>query len=226
MTETPRRAAILFDIDGTLVDSTYHHALAWSRAFADAGVPIPLWRIHRTIGMGGDKLVAAVAGDQVEEQQGDALRAAWGEQFVPVASEVRPLPGATDLVRALAEDGWTVALASSGQKRFAEDAVASLGITDLIAVMTTADDADQSKPEPDLVASTLAQLDVDTAVFVGDTPYDVDAAGRAGLRCVAVRTGGFGRDELEAAGAALVVDDLTDLADLDWTELLQEPTDV
>ncbi len=198
----PARAAILFDIDGTLVDTTYHHALAWSRAFAAAGVPAPLWRVHRAVGMGGDKLVTHVVGEEVEADQGDALREAWGEQFAAISGEVRPLPGAADLVHRLAQAGWTVALASSGQKRFATESVDLLGIADDIAVMTTSEDAEESKPEPDLVTSTLGRLDVDRAVFVGDTPYDVDAAGRAGLRCVAVLTGGFGRTELEEAGAA------------------------
>ena len=95
--------AVLFDIDGTLVDSTYHHAIAWQRAFDRHDLPIPLWRIHRTVGMGGDKLVGEVAGDEVERDLGDALRDAWKEEYVELKAEVDPLPGAAELVRRLAK---------------------------------------------------------------------------------------------------------------------------
>ena len=115
----PRTAAVLFDIDGTLVDSTYHHALAWHRAFARLGDAPALWRIHRTIGMGGDKLVAQVAGQEVEEQHGDDLRDAWRHEYVKIRAEVRPLPGAADLVRVVSDGGMRVALASSGDPEFA-----------------------------------------------------------------------------------------------------------
>ncbi len=108
-------AAILFDIDGTLVDSTYHHAIAWQRAFDRHDVTIPLWRIHRTIGMGGDKLVAEVAGEEVEERLGDDLRDVWREEYVAIKGEVAPLPGAAELIHALVKAGYRVALASLGR---------------------------------------------------------------------------------------------------------------
>ena len=118
-------AAILFDIDGTLVDSTYHHAIAWQRAFDRSQLPLPLWRIHRTIGMGGDKLVAAVAGDDVEKRLGDTLREAWKDEYLKIKAEVFPLPGAAALVRKLAGEGYAVALASSGEP----DPVSGCGLT-------------------------------------------------------------------------------------------------
>ena len=218
MTDAPD--AILFDIDGTLVDSTYHHALAWHRAFHRYDLHIPLWRVHRTIGMGGDKLVAEVAGEDVEREHGDDLRDAWSEEYAKVEAEVDPLPGASDLVRRLSGQGYLVALASSGEKNFSENAVELLGVGDEVHTLVTSADVDASKPDPDLIGVTLGKVRPGRAVFVGDTPYDVEAAERAGLRCVAVLTGGFSRGELEESGAALVVKSLTDLLDLDWSEQL------
>lgn len=119
--------AVLFDIDGTLVDSTYHHALAWHRAFARLGDAPPLWRIHRAIGMGGDKLVAHVAGDKTEAQHGDKLRDYWRQEYLEIRTEVRPLPGAVDLVHRLSAARYRVALASSGDPEFAREAIDLLG---------------------------------------------------------------------------------------------------
>lgn len=214
--------AILFDIDGTLVDSTYHHAIAWQRAFDRHDVVIPLWRIHRTVGMGGDKLVAAVAGEQVESELGDDLRDAWLQEYAKLEPEVAPLPGAADLVRRLAETGYRIALASSGDPDFAQAALDDLGVGDQVEVLTTSADAESSKPEPDLIGVTLDRLgDVDRAVLVGDTPYDVESAARAGLGCIAVRSGGYGEAELTGAGALLVVEGPADLTDLDWAQYLK-----
>lgn len=208
--------AVLFDIDGTLVDSTYHHALAWHRAFTRIGVPPPVWRLHRAIGMGGDKLVAHVAGDETEAQHGDKLRDYWRQEYLELREEVQPLPGAAELVRRLSVR-YRVALASSGDPEFAREAIDLLGIGDRIEVLTTSEDVDDSKPDPDLVATTLDRLgEVGRAVFVGDTPYDVEAAGRAGMGCVAVLTGGFSRAELDDAGATLVVESLVELVGADW----------
>ncbi len=217
-------AAILFDIDGTLVDSTYHHAIAWQRAFDRHDLPIPLWRIHRTIGMGGDKLVTEVAGADVEDRLGDALRGAWREEYVEIKTEVVPLPGAADLVRALAKKGYAVALASSGEPEFADETLDDLSIRDVVAVLKTSADVDGSKPEPDLIEVTLEALGVQRAVLIGDTPYDVQSAERAGLRCIGLRSGGYSEAELVKAGAALVVDAPEDLIDLDWNPYLSEGT--
>ena len=214
-------AAVLLDIDGTLVDSTYHHAVAWHRAFTRITDVPPLWRLHRAIGMGGDRLVAAVAGDTVEEQHGDDLRDAWRQEYVELRAEVRPLPGAAELVQQLVRDGFAVALASSGDPRFGREAVDLLGIGSVIAALVTSEDVDSSKPDPELIQETLGRLDdVEAAVFVGDTVYDVESAERAGIGCIALRSGGFGRSELEEAGALRVEDLPADLLDLDWAQQL------
>jgi HAD superfamily hydrolase (TIGR01549 family) len=215
---------ILFDIDGTLVDSTYHHALAWQRAFRQLDLTFSFWRVHRTIGMGGDKLVGQVAGDEVEKKHGDELRDGWAEEYRKLTAEVHPLPGAVDLVREVADAGLLVALASSGEAEFSAQARDLLGIGDLVHTMTTAADADDSKPDADILTATLDRVPAERALLIGDTPYDVEAAGRIGLACLCVLSGGFGREELEAAGAALVVEDLGELAGTDWNKHLRTPT--
>lgn len=209
--------AVLLDVDGTLVDSTYHHAVAWHRAFSRITDVPPMWRLHRAIGMGGDRLVAAVADERTEEKHGDDLRDAWREEYAKISAEVHPVDGAADLVRRLAADGHAVALASSGDPEFTRDAVDLLDVGSHITVLLTSDDVDSSKPDPDLVEQALERLGrPEAAVFVGDTTYDVEAAARAGLGCVTVRTGGFGQAELEQAGALRVMDGAVDLLDLDW----------
>ena len=208
-------SAVLFDVDGTLVDSTYHHAIAWQRAFDRHDLHLPLWGIHRTVGMGGDKLVGEVAGDDVEQRLGEALRTAWKEEYAELQAEVLPLPGAADLVRSLVEQGYAVALASSGEPEFADAAIEALGIRDQVTVLRTSADVDGSKPEPDLVEVTLEALGRPRAVFVGDTPYDVTSARRGGLSCLTLRSGGYAESELTEAGAALVVDVPRDLIGLD-----------
>jgi len=214
---------VLLDVDGTLVDSTYHHALAWHRAFASHDVRQPVWRIHRAIGMGGDRLVAAVAGDDVEDRLGDALREAWEAAYEPLRREVRTLPGAADLVRTLKEEGFRVALASSGKPEHTEQAVEMLGVEDLLDAVTTSEDADSSKPAPDIFRIALQMAGGTAAVVVGDSVHDIDAAKGLGAPCVAVRTGGFGVAELEEAGAVLVVDGPGDLLRADWRALGRRP---
>jgi HAD superfamily hydrolase (TIGR01549 family) len=217
---TNSQAAIVFDIDGTLVDSTYHHALAWQRAFHANDVTIPFWRIHRTIGMGGDKLVAHVAGDEVEERLGDTLRDVWREEYIKIKAEVRALAGATELVKKLTADGFQVALASSGDPEFADEALDDLDIRDHVTTLKTSSDVEGSKPEPDIIEVTLEAVGARRAVVVGDTPYDVASADRAGLRCIGLRSGGYSEAELVDAGAALVVDAPEDLMDVDWEKYL------
>ena len=208
---------ILFDIDGTLVDSTYHHAMCWHRAFTRLGHDLTVNRLHRLIGMGGDRLVAAAAGDEVEERDGDALRDAWAEEYAEVADRVRPVPGAADSVRRLVDEGYVVARAAAGEREFAEKAIDDLGIEDVVTELTTSSDAEESKPDPELIETTWSRAreehGTERALLVGDTPYDVESAHRAGIPCIAVLTGGF--DEGELSGAEAVIEDVSDLtADL------------
>lgn len=216
---SPRHDTVLLDVDGTLVDSTYHHALAWHRAFRSQGIDLPMWRVHRAIGMGGDRLVGALAGDEVEDRLGDALREGWVAEYDRLVDEVSPLPGAADLVRALTERGFLVALGSSGKPQHTDKALGLLGIADLVAAVTTSDDAESSKPAPDILQAALDRAGGHSAVVVGDSTFDVASAARMGAPCVAIRTGGFGADELQRAGAVLVADGLVELLDADWEAL-------
>lgn len=192
------------DIDGTLVDSNYHHALAWYRALRGAGLTVPLWRIHRSIGMGGDKLVAALAGEEAERILGDDLRARQGELFGAMIGEVAPLPGAREAVTALAGRARAVILASSARGEEAEHYVGLLGIGDVVDGWTTSADVDATKPDPELVTVAMGMGGGAPAVMIGDATWDVFAAARAGIPAHCVLTGGFGRDELYAAGAASI----------------------
>lgn len=210
---------VLLDVDGTLVDSTYHHALAWHRAFASHDVHKPLWQIHRRIGMGGDRLVSAVAGDEVEKRLGDDLREAWETEYGKLIEQVIPLPGAADLVRSLKEKGFRVAVASSGPSEHTEHSVDLLGIRDLLDVITSSADAESSKPAPDIFGVALRACGGTSAIVVGDSVYDVESAKQLPAPCVTVRTGGFGVAELEKAGAVLVVDGPGDLLETDWRSL-------
>src|SRR4051812_22267820 len=216
------QGVILFDIDGTLVDSTYHHAVAWFRAFRSHDLTVPVFKIHRSIGMGGDRLVAHVAGEDVEEKLGDEIRDGWENEYTGLVDEVPALPGASELVNQLADAGYEIGFASSGKSHFSDKAVDVIGVADRIDAMTSSDDAEESKPAADILAATLDQLTSNRAILISDTPYDVQSAERIGLRCVGVLTGGFSRAELDEAGAAHVVGELTELRDLDWEPLLAE----
>ncbi|KUG51913.1 HAD family hydrolase [Serinicoccus chungangensis] len=217
---TPTRDTVLLDVDGTLADSTYHHALAWARAFARFDLTPPLWRVHRSIGMGGDKLVAVVTDDEVEARVGDDLRQSWEEEYARVLDEVRLLDGARDLVLSLHERGLRVALASSGKKTFTDHVIELLDLPDgVLGTVTTSEDAEQSKPAPDILGVALERAGGERAVLVGDTPYDVASAARMGAPCVVVRSGGFGVQELRDAGAVLIVDGPRDLVGADWDQL-------
>jgi HAD superfamily hydrolase (TIGR01549 family) len=208
---------VLLDVDGTLIDSGYLHALAWQRAFAAHGLTPPWWRVHRAIGMGGDLLVREVCGSEVEDALGDRLRDEWAERYREVLPEVRAIPGASDLVRALTRSGYRVAIASSGAREFTDAALERLGLASTdVDVVTSADDADNSKPAPDLLTVALRRAGGSSAVLVGDSVWDVAAATAAGMSCVAVRTGGTAAAELLDAGAVRVVDDVAVLLDTRW----------
>jgi HAD superfamily hydrolase (TIGR01509 family) len=210
----PAKLAIV-DVDGTLVDSVYQHALTWHRAFAEADLAIPVWRCHRAIGMGGDQLVPELAGDEVERDRGERLREREGELFAQLLDEVQPLPGASDLIEALAERGLVIVLASSAATDEVREHISTLGIEELIAGFTSADDVDASKPDPDLVEAALAKArehEDGEAVMIGDSVWDVRAAERAGIGTIGLLTGGFSADELHEAGATAVYADPGELA--------------
>ena len=203
--------AAIVDVDGTLVDTNYHHTLAWYRAFREHGLVLPVWRLHRHVGMGGDKFVAAVAGEEVEERLGDELRACWEERFDELIPEVEPLACARELIAALKDAGLTVVLASSSIQRHLDVFLDKLDARELTDGWTTKDDVESSKPDPDLVHAALEQASTRDAVMVGDTPWDVEAARKAGLETVCIMTGGFSEQELREAGAAAVFESVREL---------------
>ena len=211
MTDGEDRSAVVLDVDGTLLDSNYHHVIAWSRAFEQVGVEVPMWRIHRAIGMGGDKLVPAVAGDDVESAHGDEVRERWEKEYNELIEETRLLPGAKELLSALKRRGLAVALASSSIPEHAQHAFDLLGADDLADAATTSEDTEESKPDPDLIDEALARVGTRRACVVGDSVYDMEAAERAGVPAYGVLTGGYGRAELLDAGARGVYEDLDDL---------------
>jgi HAD superfamily hydrolase (TIGR01509 family) len=216
------RIAVL-DVDGTLVDTNYQHALAWYRAFRSLGETYPIWRIHRLIGMGGDRLVAALGGDDVEERIGDDARERWVEEFDRLIDEVAPLPGAREFLAAVGERGHRVVLASSGKPQHVDHFLDLLDARDLAEAWTSSEDVESTKPAPDLLQVALEKLGepLDApSVVVGDSVFDVEAAKNAGMPAIVVRSGGFGDDELREAGAVGIYDTPADLtAALDRTDL-------
>ncbi len=212
--------AALLDVDGTLVDSNYHHALAWYRAFRDHDLTPPVWRIHRHIGMGGDQLVAAVAGEEVERACGDSIREAEKRHYAELIDEVRPFEGARELIMALKERGHAVVLASSGHGDDVERYIDLLDARALADFWTTSDDVERTKPAPDLVAVAMRRAETLSAVVVGDSTWDIVAATRAELKTLAVLTGGYSEAELLEAGAVAVFESLVALCErLDDTPL-------
>jgi HAD superfamily hydrolase (TIGR01509 family) len=203
----------VLDIDGTLVDTNYHHAIAWYRAFRQHEIVLPLWRIHRHIGMGGDQLVGALTDEETERKQGDDIRAAEKTLYFELIDEVQPMKGSRELIEQLKARGHTVVLASSAKQDEVEHYLDLLDARELADAWTTSADVESTKPAPDLVSAALekAGASADDAVMVGDTTWDVEAAGRAGVRTVAVRTGGFGHDELEEAGAVVIFESVAEL---------------
>jgi HAD superfamily hydrolase (TIGR01549 family) len=212
--------AAILDVDGTLVDTNYHHAIAWYRAFRQSGVLLPIWRIHRHIGMGGDQLVKALGGEQLENEQGDHIRAAESILYGELMSEVEPLEGARELIEDLKESGHAVVLASSAKKHEVEHYLDLLDARELADDWTTSDDVEATKPEPDLVVAAVEKAGGGEAVMVGDSTWDCEAAKRAAVDTIAVLTGGFSESELRDAGALVVYSSIKDLREsLDETPL-------
>jgi HAD superfamily hydrolase (TIGR01509 family) len=203
---------VVLDIDGTLVDTNYQHAIAWHRAFCNRGYVVQLWKIHRHIGMGGDQLVGALIGEEGERCDGEAIRAAEGEAYGELIGEVQAMHGATELLRELREDGAKAILASSAKAEEAEHYVDLLDARDLVEGWTTSADVERTKPHPDLVHAALEKVGGDgPAVMVGDSTWDVKAAEAAGIPTLAVLTGGFSDAELREAGAAEVFESIGEL---------------
>ncbi len=220
--DTEEMATAILDIDGTLVDTNYQHTIAWGRAFQRHALGVALWRIHRHIGMGGDQLVTAVCDEETESRHGDQLRDAEGEEYMRLIDEVQPMARSRELIVALKDRGHTVVLASSAKSDEVDHYLDLLDARDLVDGWTTSADVENTKPSPDLVHAALEKVsdDASAAVMIGDTPWDVQSAGRAGVETIAVITGGFSEQELTDAGAVAVYESVAALCeDLDDTRL-------
>lgn len=213
--------AALLDVDGTLVDTNYHHAIAWFRAFRDEGIAIPVWRAHRHLGMGGDQLVAAVAGDRAEAELGDELRAGHARHFHRLIDDVELMPDAQRLIEVLHGRDAAIVLASSASEDDLGHFRSMIDRDDLISAATSSADVERTKPEPDLILAALEKVrGTGRAVLVGDSTWDCEAARRAGVPAIALLTGGFSDAELREAGARDVFASIADLIDaLDTTPL-------
>ena len=193
----------VLDLDGTLVDSVYVHAVAWREAFREVGLDVPTYRLHRAIGMGGDRLVAAVAGDAAEHAVGDVVRDLHDRLFDARISEVHPLEGAGELLEACHDAGLRVVLASSSLADMTEKLLTTVDKAHLVEIVVPGSEA-PSKPAPDLVETALDRAGSHHAFLVGDAVWDVESADRAGIPCVGLLTGGYSEAELRDAGAVAV----------------------
>lgn len=206
------RAAALFDVDGTLVDSNYLHVTAWMQALAAVGHPVDAWRVHRCIGMGSAQLLDTLLGPAAA-RLGERATAEHAERYRDAFGQLRALSGARELIGAVAASGLSVVLATSARPVELDRLRAVLGADDKLAALVSSQDVPVAKPAPDLVTVALERAGVPAgrAVFVGDTVWDVRAAGRAGVACVGLRSGGIAAAELTGAGAVAVYDDPADL---------------
>jgi len=203
--------AALLDVDGTLVDTNYQHALAWYRAFRRHGIVLPLCRIHRSIGMGGDQLVPALVGEETDQEKGDDIRDTRDTLYQELIGEVEPLHGSHELIADLKERGLRVVLASSAPEDELEHYLELLDARELADAWTTDGDVAATKPAPDLVRAALDKAGTESAVMIGDTRWDIEAARRAGLETICVITGGWSEQELRDAGAVAVFESVDEL---------------
>ncbi|HEX6601509.1 MAG TPA: HAD family hydrolase [Solirubrobacterales bacterium] len=202
----------ILDVDGTLVDTNYHHALAWHRALHAHGHQVQMWKVHRHIGMGGDQILDALIGERAAAEQGDAIREAEADAYKELIGEVEPMEGARELIEKLKQEGSTVILASSAKQEEVDHYLDLLEARELIDDWTTSADVESTKPDPDLVNAALQKAgNGEASVMVGDSVWDVKAAKAAGVPTLAVLTGGFSEAELREAGASQVVESIADL---------------
>lgn len=213
MTEQPLRlGAVLLDMDGTLIDSNAAHASSWSDALREAGRDVPAERIRPLIGMGGDKLLPAVAGIDIESPAGRRLSERRAELFrLNYLPAIKPFPGIRPLLERMRADGLKLIIATSAAGEELEGLLGAAGIEDLLDGATSSSDAEESKPDPDIVEAAIARTGctAERVMMLGDTPYDVEAALRAGIRIAALRCGGWGDADLR--GAAAIYDDPAEL---------------
>lgn len=202
-----QHSAVLFDIDGTLVDSNYLHVHAWLRAFADEALPVEAWRVHRCIGMDGTSLIHDLSPD-VSDAVGQRLKHLHSRYYHQAAALLRPLPGARELLHKVADLGLQVVLATSAPEDELELTRGVLDCDDVVSAVTMSGDVDTAKPDPDIIKVALDKAGVgpEQAVFVGDAIWDAQACARAGVTAIGLLTGGVGGDELRAAGMAEVFD--------------------
>lgn len=217
--------AVLFDLDGTLVDTVFHHAVAWHRALLDVGQEVPCWRIQGLVGRSGDELVKTLIGDELAEEHGDEAKERHSRYFAEFESTLRATPGVRSLLEKLTDQGWRTVLASSAGEKTLALLRRVLDIDDLLSEVTSSADAEEAKPDPDIVNTALERVgrDEERAIFVGDAVWDMEAGKRAGVPTVAVLSGGVAREALEQAGAAAVYDDPQDILDHfeEFTQLLR-----
>ena len=202
------RPAVLFDVDGTLVDTNWFHTLSWWRVFRDAGEDIAMSRIHPLIGMGSDQMLEALFGEQRAE-----LKEAHGKEFEVFMDEITAFPHAGDILRAVHETGALVVLCTSSQEAHLKPMLEAIDAEDAIDEIVNGDDVERSKPAPDVFAAGMKKLGLapEQTIVVGDTRWDVEAAEKAGLRTVCVLTGGAPEEVLKEAGAVAVYQDVGDL---------------
>jgi HAD superfamily hydrolase (TIGR01509 family) len=215
MADPSKPPGFLFDLDGTLIDSVYQHVTAWRAALADAGIDLSVWRIHRRIGMSGGLFVQALAretGQQISADQAERLQQRHGDHYAASLSSVKPLPGARELLMTLTTLGLPWAIATSGRARTARPALDMLGLP-ADTPMITRDLVRWAKPDPDLflAAADLLNINIRSAMVVGDSIWDLLAARRAGALGIGLLSGGYGREELERAGAFRVYNDPADM---------------